>query len=605
MPYRFLLVQLADIGDLVLTTPAIAALREAQPDSHLALLTSAHSAKVVEDGLVDEIVTFDRRQFNSSWALLRPANLRQIFGLRHGNYDIVIFFHHFTLKLGTLKFWLIARASGASIRAGIDNGNGWFLTHRITDEGYGAYHQAQYWLNLVEFFHADTQPRRAHVALDRGVLPISAPRSKRIIIHTGSGGYSKARRWYPERFAEVADALHHDYRAEIVFVGTPDDDAASTIRLMQHKPVDLTGKTTLTQLADVLRSADVYIGADSGVMHLAASVGVPVVAIFGPSNHHAWSPWSPQGTTTVVRTAPICAPCSYVGHGVGAREGCEARTCMAMVSTGRVLDAAKSILDGGASQTRIPEWQSQPAFNDRIRILGLPVDRITYRQWMGIVGLWVAGNERRLHHVCTVNPEFMIIAQHDPIFANILHRADLCIPDGVGLLFAARMIGTELPERVTGSDGTRVIAQYAAEHGWRLFFLGAQDGIAERAAYVLQRDYPNLQIVGTYAGSPRSEDEADIVQRVNRSGADILLVAYGAPEQDKWIARNAPRLYVKMAMGVGGAFDFIAGVVPRAPQWMRDSGLEWLYRLYKQPWRIRRMLRLPRFVLAVIIRGED
>jgi N-acetylglucosaminyldiphosphoundecaprenol N-acetyl-beta-D-mannosaminyltransferase len=92
---------------------------------------------------------------------------------------------------------------------------------------------------------------------------------------------------------------------------------------------------------------------------------------------------------------------------------------------------------------------------------------------------------------------------------------------------------------------------------------------------------------------------------VNYSGADILFVAYGAPEQDKWIARNLARLDVKMAMGVGGSFDFIAGLVPRAPQWMRDAGLEWLYRLIRQPWRFRRMLRLPRFVLSVLWRGRD
>ncbi len=92
---------------------------------------------------------------------------------------------------------------------------------------------------------------------------------------------------------------------------------------------------------------------------------------------------------------------------------------------------------------------------------------------------------------------------------------------------------------------------------------------------------------------------------VNTSGADILFVAYGAPEQDKWIARNLPRLRVKMAMGVGGAFDFIAGVVPRAPQWMQRLGLEWLFRLYLQPWRIGRMMRLPRFVLAVLLYGKN
>jgi len=127
---RILLVQLADIGDLVLTTPAIHALREAQPQAHLTLLTTSHSAPIVENtGLVNEIITFDRKQFNSSTAFFRPGNLRLVLGLReNGRYDVVVFFHHFTLKLGTLKFALIALASGAKQRIGLQNGNGWFLT---------------------------------------------------------------------------------------------------------------------------------------------------------------------------------------------------------------------------------------------------------------------------------------------------------------------------------------------------------------------------------------------------------------------------------------------------------------------------------------------
>jgi N-acetylglucosaminyldiphosphoundecaprenol N-acetyl-beta-D-mannosaminyltransferase len=154
---------------------------------------------------------------------------------------------------------------------------------------------------------------------------------------------------------------------------------------------------------------------------------------------------------------------------------------------------------------------------------------------------------------------------------------------------------------VTGSDGVPIIAARAAQQGWRLFLLGAAPGIAERTADILRARYPGVQIVGTHSGSPAPDEEDAIVALVNASGADILFVAYGAPVQDKWIARNLPRLNVAMAMGVGGAFDFIAGIVPRAPQWMRHLGLEWLFRLIRQPWRARRMLRLPRFVLAVLL----
>lgn len=633
MPNRYLIVQLADIGDIIVSTPALAALREARPDAHITLLTTAHSAPVIAGtNLVDEIITFDKKQFNGSKAFFQPANLRRVLALRKGHYDAVVFFHHFTLKLGTPKFALIAWASGAKHIIGLDNGNGWFLTRRLPDGGFGARHQAQYWLDLVALLGASSEPRPSTIAISND-LPAELPKlstqhsaPSTIVIHPGSGGYSLARRWDAARFATLADALSERYNAQIILVGGPNDDADSVKSAMKSTPLDLTGKTSLAQLAGVIQSADLYIGADSGVMHLAASVGTPVVAIFGPSNPDAWSPWTPQSKSIVVRSAPECSPCSYVGHSIGLREGCPARTCMRMVTVNHVLNAVQQILTQDFVGTRqyIPSLSSQsktltPHLNSRwnntIHILGLPVASITYPQWLSLIGEWITsprhdanaeGSGVRVppHHVCTINPEFMMIAREDINFHNILSRADLCVPDGVGLLWAAKHRGHSLPERVTGSDGVPKIAERAAQKGWKLYFLGAAPGVADQAANVLRQQHPTLQIVGIYSGSPAPDQEDAIVEKVNASGADILFVAYGAPEQDKWIARNLPRLQVKMAMGVGGSFDFIAGIIPRAPLWMRRSGLEWLYRLYLQPWRIRRMLRLPRFVLAVLLKGE-
>jgi N-acetylglucosaminyldiphosphoundecaprenol N-acetyl-beta-D-mannosaminyltransferase len=235
----------------------------------------------------------------------------------------------------------------------------------------------------------------------------------------------------------------------------------------------------------------------------------------------------------------------------------------------------------------------------RLHILGVPLDSVTFDQLLESIAAWIVTGDR-LYQICTVSPEFVMIAQDAPDFMRVLRSADLCVADGVGLLFAARYLGHPLPERVTGSDGVPLIAERAAREGWRLFLLGAAPGVAEKAAARLIEQNPGLQVVGTYAGSPAPEEEDEIVSRINASGADILFVAYGAPRQDQWIARNRARLAVRVAMGVGGTFDFIAGVVPRAPRWMRRMALEWLYRLYKQPWRWRRMLRLPRFVWAVI-----
>ena len=617
-PSRMLLVQLADIGDLIVTTPAIAALREAHPDAHLALLTSAHAAPVIEStGLVDEVLVMDRGIFAGGMrALLSPARLaealRMMRRLRRGRYDTLVFFRHFSTRAGAFKHAAIALSAGSKRRVGLRNANAFFLTESLVDDGFGAQPEAQHWLNVAALLGADASHRPAQVAADESYLPdgFQPDGGPLVILHGGSGGLNRARRWDVAHFAAVGDSLHQRHNAQIVLVGGPHDDAGAMAGAMRAPSLNLAGQTTLPQLAGLLKRADLFIGADSGIMHLAAAVNAPMVAIFGPTTNAAWGPWTPGQDTPVLRSAPRCSPCSYVEHAVGLREGCAARTCMRMVTVEAVLAAAEARLTGQsytppAPVPLPPTTRSWP----RVQILGLPVDGITYAQWLDQIGAWIAAHRRQpgaqqAAHICTTNPEFTMIAQRDANFYNILSRADLCVPDGVGLLWAARRLGQPLPERVTGSDGVPRIAERAAREGWRLFLLGAAPGVADKTAQILQERYPGLQIAGVYSGSPAPEEEDDIVARVNASDADVLFVAYGAPRQDKWIARNLPRLNVAVAMGVGGSFDFIAGVMPRAPLWMQRAGIEWLYRLMRQPTRIGRMMRLPRFVLAVLRRGS-
>ena len=210
------------------------------------------------------------------------------------------------------------------------------------------------------------------------------------------------------------------------------------------------------------------------------------------------------------------------------------------------------------------------------------------------------------HQVVTVNPEFVVAARGDAQFAAVLARADLAVPDGAGLLLAARWLGRPLRGRVTGVDLAARLAAMAAERGYRLFLLGAAPGVAERAAAVYTAANPGLVMAGTYAGSPAPGEEADIVARVRAASPHILLVAYGAPAQDKWIARNLENLGVPVAMGVGGVLDYVAGTVPYAPAWLRRIGLVWLYRLVRQPWRLRRVWNaVVVFPWLVASRGRD
>ncbi len=235
---------------------------------------------------------------------------------------------------------------------------------------------------------------------------------------------------------------------------------------------------------------------------------------------------------------------------------------------------------------------------DSIEILGVRVDDATYADLLAHVDAFVA--EGRPRQIVTLNPEMLVIAHGDPAFRRLLNAAALNVADGVGLMLAARWLGQPLRERVTGSDGIYRLATHCARQGHRLFLLGAAPGVAQTVARRLVAENATLDVAGAYAGSPRAEEEGDIIGRVRAAAPDVLLVAYGVPAEEKWIARNGERLGVPVMIGVGGAFDFVAGVTRRAPPWMRRAGLEWLHRLVREPWRWRRQLALPKFVALVV-----
>ena len=241
---------------------------------------------------------------------------------------------------------------------------------------------------------------------------------------------------------------------------------------------------------------------------------------------------------------------------------------------------------------------------DSIKFLGVPVHLLTtagaVEQVIGFV------SEPGLHQIATVNPEFVMKAQEDNQFMAVLQEAELCIADGVGLLIAGRWKGRPLPERVAGSDLVYLLAEQAAIQGWRLFLLGAAPGVAQEAAGQLEELYPGLTIAGTYGGSPDPAENDQIVELINDSKAQLLYVAYGAPGQDKWIARNREATpTVRLALGVGGSLDFITGRSKRPPEWAQRVGVEWLVRLVQEPWRWRRMMALPRFALKVLVDNPE
>ncbi len=204
-------------------------------------------------------------------------------------------------------------------------------------------------------------------------------------------------------------------------------------------------------------------------------------------------------------------------------------------------------------------------------------------------------------------------ARKTPDLWAIIQRAPLVTADGMGIVWALRLRGVRLPERVTGVDLVEALAARAAACGYRLFLLGGAPGVAEAAGAALRRRHPGLAVVGAWAGSPDPTDDAEARRRICEAQPDLICVAYGSPAQERWIARagqaliadrqqdvaddcaDAERARPIVAIGVGGALDLLAGRIPRAPLWMRRAGFEWAFRLLRQPWRWRRMLALPQF----------
>lgn len=237
-------------------------------------------------------------------------------------------------------------------------------------------------------------------------------------------------------------------------------------------------------------------------------------------------------------------------------------------------------------------------------ILGVPLDVVSQAD----TEEWI--RDRLLKgescaHIVTLNPEYVMSARRDVRFANAMRDADLVTIDGAGVAIALRLL-TANPnaERVTGVQLCWILARLSAATGAGIFLLGAGPGIAERAAEKLRERWPGAMIAGTWAeGSPGERDDAETIRRIAASGAAVVLVAYGAPGQIHWIARNQTALStagVKVVIGIGGALDYISGNVRWAPAAVRKLGLEWAYRLAREPWRWRRQVVLPQFALLVL-----
>ncbi len=369
---HILVVKLAGIGDLLLATPALRALRETYPQAHIDLLVTPDSAGLLDSWhVIDRVIVLDKYLYDHTRQLLsNPRRMLRLIPLWHelraDNYDAVLLLHHLTLPFGRIKHQLLMRATGAQWRVGLDNGHGhgWFLNVRVKDAGFGAMHEAEYNLAVAAAVGATTPDKRLTVPLSEQdhaqacqllYEHESSETLKRPIIamHPGSGSYSTARRWSPERFAQLADTLFADFGGQLLLLGGPEE-----VELHQHimdmmqssMPArSFAGKANIKATAALLEHADLFVGNDSALVHLAVAVGTPTVAIFGLTNHKAWGPYTGdipelERQTAVVRLDLPCMPCFYRGHDLGTPQGCATRDCLALLGVDPVATAARRLL---------------------------------------------------------------------------------------------------------------------------------------------------------------------------------------------------------------------------------------------------------------------
>lgn len=259
----------------------------------------------------------------------------------------------------------------------------------------------------------------------------------------------------------------------------------------------------------------------------------------------------------------------------------------------------RNLLPGVTSPS--PEFRGEGEImrnSRRVKVLGVPVDCVDMQGALQAIDEMISGDIPRT--VLAVNPEKVIKAQSDPLLLRMLSNAGLVIPDGIGVVYAVRLLYRKPIGRVPGSELMPAICSVAGERGYRIFLYGASPEVNDKAVAALRRDYPGIDIVGHKHGYVDDTDMPALIEQIDRSRANVLFVALGSPRQELWMEKYLTQLrHVRVCQGVGGTFDVIAGRVRRAPLFFRQANLEWFYRLVTEPRRAIRQAALPRFTYRV------
>lgn len=233
-------------------------------------------------------------------------------------------------------------------------------------------------------------------------------------------------------------------------------------------------------------------------------------------------------------------------------------------------------------------------------ILGVDVSPLSYEDLKKNIEKDIENNKKSF--IVAINPEKILKARKDEKLKELLNNATYEIPDGIGVIYASKLKKGNIKTRITGIDSMEMLCKLSEEKKYKIFMYGAKEETIKKAKENLEIKFPNIQIVGTINGYEKDNDK--IISSINKSKADIVFVALGSPKQEYWITENMDKVSAKIFQGVGGSFDVFSGNIKRAPKWMQKIGLEWLYRLIKEPKRIFRQIKLVKFLWLALIEKD-
>lgn len=405
------------------------------------------------------------------------------------------------------------------------------------------------------------------------------------------------RKWKKEKdmtdkIAKIADVLIENEGYNVVFI--PFQGKWDIIKIdeivskMKNKPYVLSDKLSPYELLGIFKKLDLVVGMRLHALVFAAKMGVKFIGISYDPKIDSFLKiygFKPAGYVDSFDVNNVLIDIQY------------------MLSEGKVTKKIEEISKSMTQKAEkafdiLEDALSNIKKKDSINILGVRIDCVNFRKAKEKCLEFL--NSSSPHIVFTPNVEMIMLAQKDEKFKKILNSGDLNVPDGIGVVWASKYFGERLFERVTGFDLMMSLMPEAEKHKKRVFLLGAKPSVAERAGENLLKTFKNLIICGTHHGYFSQEENEKVIDIINSSKTDVLFVAMGMKKQEEWIYKNRKKLNCKLIMGVGGSLDVLSGEVKRAPIIFQKLGLEWFYRLITQPWRFRRMLALPKFVLVVL-----